>query len=75
MAAARKVSAATSVTLWRRFFSRCASLAVLVVLPVPFTPTTRMTFGFAGSGRSGGGIEGQDLRDFLARHFHHVVRP
>ena len=32
---------------------RAASLAMLVVLPVPLTPTTRMTAGWAESGRGG----------------------
>ena len=52
IAAARKVSAATSSTLCPRFFKSAASFAVLVVLPVPFTPTTRITFGFEACGRS-----------------------
>src|SRR5713101_3900125 len=46
-AAARKVSAAQRITLrpsWRR---RPASLPMLVVLPVPLTPTTKMTRGAA----------------------------
>ena len=52
IAAARKVSAATSSTLCPRFFKSAASFAVLVVLPVPFTPTMSSTFGFDASGRS-----------------------
>ena len=49
-AAARKVSAAASATLRPSATSRCASLAMVVVLPVPLTPTNRITDG--GSPRS-----------------------
>lgn len=44
-AAARKVSAAESKTEWPRCFSHMPSLAEEVVLPVPLTPTMRMTVG------------------------------
>ena len=48
-AAARKVSAAPMTTVLPSVFLRCqASLPIVVVLPVPLTPTTRMT---VGSGR------------------------
>ncbi len=53
LAAARNVSAAASRTRWPRPCSRAASLAMVVVLPVPFTPTTSTTAGWAGSGRRG----------------------
>ena len=45
MAAARKVSAAHSSTLLPCARRLCASLPMVVVLPVPFTPTTRITSG------------------------------
>ena len=47
MAAARNVSAAASMTVWRVVLKKWASLAVLVVLPVPLTPTMRMALGLA----------------------------
>src|ERR1700730_5673667 len=45
MAAARKVSAAHRTTLRPSCFRRLASLPMLVVLPAPFTPTTKITRG------------------------------
>src|SRR5258707_68974 len=45
MAAARKVSAAPRRTDLPSFLKRVASLAIVVVFPVPLTPTTRMTNG------------------------------
>ncbi|MNL72324.1 hypothetical protein D3C87_1976180 [compost metagenome] len=45
MAAARKVSPAASITLSPAPDSLAASLPIVVVLPVPLTPTTRMTCG------------------------------
>src|SRR3990172_170534 len=54
MAAARNVSAAASRTCWPCAPKRAASLAMVVVLPVPLTPTTRIT---AGGARGGGGDE------------------
>ena len=48
-AAARNVSAAPTTTFWPSVWRRCqASLPIVVVLPVPLTPTTRIT---VGSGR------------------------
>ena len=44
-AAARKVSAAQSITLSPSLRRRFASLPMLVVLPAPFTPTTKITRG------------------------------
>lgn len=44
-AAARKVSAAARRTVWPWFFNHMPSLAEEVVLPVPLTPTMRMTVG------------------------------
>ena len=46
IAAARKVSPAASITLRRSETSLAASLPMVVVLPEPLTPTTRMTNGF-----------------------------
>ena len=45
MAAARKVSAAQSRTFLPCERNTCDSLPMVVVFPVPFTPTTRMTSG------------------------------
>ena len=45
MAPARKVSPAASSTSCPLVWSRCASLAMEVVLPAPFTPTTNTTCG------------------------------
>ena len=54
MAAARKVSPAASTTLLPSSRSFAASLPIVVVLPVPLTPTTRTTCGFnAGSTANG----------------------
>src|SRR6202042_1913151 len=66
--AARKVSAAARITLRSSSLLRCqASLPTVVVLPVPLTPATRITVGFASRlvwssspsrGRGGGGSGG-----------------
>ena len=57
-AAARNVSPAASITESPWSLSRRASLPIVVVLPEPFTPTTRITYGFfarsTASGRSTG---------------------
>ncbi len=54
MAAARNVSPAASITLRPSDANFCESLPIVVVLPEPLTPTTRMTNGFlAGSISSG----------------------
>ena len=45
MAAARNVSAAHSTTVAPSFFRRFASLPIVVVFPVPLTPTTKSTRG------------------------------
>jgi hypothetical protein len=42
-AAARKVSHAARRAVWPRAWTRCASLAAVVVLPVPLTPTMETT--------------------------------
>ena len=52
MAAARKVSPAGDHDLLAVLAIDCASLAMLVVLPVPLTPTTRMTTGLPRRRRS-----------------------
>ncbi len=46
MAAARKVSPAASVTFAPSSARRLAILPMVVVLPVPLTPATRITNGF-----------------------------
>ena len=53
MAAARKVSPAASTTLRPSAESLAASLPIVVVLPEPLTPATRMTNGLAPSITSG----------------------
>ena len=64
-APARNVSLAQTITfLFISFFSSQASLAMLVVLPAPLTPATRMTVGPEAanrSSRSAGGQFGQHL--------------
>ena len=45
IAAARNVSAAPRITLLPSFFRRDAILPIVVVLPTPFTPITRITEG------------------------------
>ena len=45
MAAARNVSPAASMTEWPELLNFAASLPMVVVLPEPFTPTTRMVKG------------------------------
>ena len=47
---------------WRLVLRKFASLAVEVVLPVPLTPTTRMTRGRSGNGRSGRAAGGNRAR-------------
>ena len=54
IAAARKVSPAASITLRPSAESRAASLPMVVVLPEPLTPTTRMTNGFCAASISSG---------------------
>ena len=49
MAAARKVSPAASSTLLPSLAQRRASLPMVVVLPEPFTPITRITNGALGT--------------------------
>ena len=49
-AAARKVSPAASMTLAALVGSRCASLPIVVVLPAPLMPTTRITNGLDARG-------------------------
>ena len=44
-AAARKVSPAASITLCPCALNRCANLPIVVVLPAPLTPTTKITKG------------------------------
>ena len=53
MAAARKVSPAASITLRPSAESFEASLPIVVVLPEPLTPATRMTNGLASPITSG----------------------
>src|SRR6266542_1792908 len=54
VAPARKVSAAASSTLRPSRLSRCASLATVVVFPVPLTPKTSTTVGGLSDRASGG---------------------
>ena len=52
-AAARKVSAAATTTEWPWSRRRDASLPIVVVFPVPLTPTTRITVGSSPRARDG----------------------
>src|SRR3984957_12437925 len=54
MAAARKVSPAASITLRPSLLNLAASLPMVVVLPEPLTPTTRMTNGFCAASITSG---------------------
>ena len=54
IAAARNVSPAASTTLRPSVRKRAASLPMVVVLPEPFTPTTRMTNGLAAASITSG---------------------
>ena len=58
MAAARKVSPAASSTLRPSSAQRRASLPMVVVLPEPFTPTTRMTNGRCARSMTSGRAQG-----------------
>ena len=60
MAAARNVSAAARRTFAPRDLKRQASFAIVVVLPVPLTPTTRMTAGCPWPGLRGHEIDARD---------------
>ena len=61
MAAARNVSHAASSADSPRDCTRCASLAAVVVLPVPFTPTIETTVRPSGAARSSGWLEARLL--------------
>ena len=54
IAAARNVSPAASITLRPSALSFAASLPMVVVLPEPLTPTTRMTNGFCAASITSG---------------------
>ncbi len=54
IAAARKVSPAASITLRPSAASLAASLPMVVVLPEPLTPTTRITNGFCAASITSG---------------------
>ena len=58
IAAARKVSPAASITLFPSAANCPASLPMVVVLPEPFTPTTRMTKGLAAGSTTRGSATG-----------------
>ena len=53
-AAARNVSAAASSTVCPLAFKRCASLPTVVVLPVPLTPTAKITNGLCAAAIASG---------------------
>ena len=61
MAAARKVSPAASMTLRPSRVSRAASFPMVVVLPEPLTPATRMTNGFAAGSIASGTATGVNI--------------
>ncbi len=54
IAAARKVSPAASITLRPSLANFCESFPMVVVLPDPLTPTTRITNGFLAASISSG---------------------
>ena len=62
MAAARNVSAAASITCLPSPCSCAASLPMVVVLPVPLTPTTRMTCGLCAPSTTSGLATGASTR-------------
>ena len=74
IAAARNVSPAASITARPSARSFAASLPMVVVLPEPLTPTTRMTNGLAPSIASGLRHRRQDLLDLGGEHRLHLVR-
>ena len=67
MAAARKVSPAASITLWPSSRRRRASLPMVVVLPEPLTPTTRITNGRCAASMRSGCAQGARISTMLAR--------
>ena len=70
-AAARNVSAAPSSTERPCSRSFCASLPIVVVLPVPLTPTTRITLGVSGQVERAGLAE--QLGDLLGERLAEVA--
>ena len=74
MAAARKVSPAASTTLRPSADSFEASLPIVVVLPEPLTPATRMTNGLASPITSGLATGAEDFRHLGGNHRLHLVR-
>ena len=69
MAAARNVSAATSMTDRPSFLNRCAAFPMVVVFPTPLTPTTMMTLGSPGPGSelaSSGSLRKESISSFRA---------
>ena len=73
MAAARKVSPATSMTLLPSARNFGASLPMVVVLPEPLTPATRMMNGCAVTS-SGLATGAKHLLDLAGEHDFHLVR-
>ena len=74
MAAARNVSPAASTTFAPCSVSRLASLPMVVVLPVPLTPATRMTNGFFAASMASGFCDRlQHLGDLAARIVAHFA--
>ena len=73
IAAARNVSPAASITFSPPAVSLAASLPMVVVLPVPLTPTTRMTCGLCDRSSSSGSATGRqhllDLCGHDGAHF------
>ncbi len=66
MAAARKVSPAASITEWPWLRKRFASLPMVVVLPVPLTPTISTTNGCSGFAGISRGIATGSSTDIMS---------
>ena len=74
-AAARKVSPAASITLSPSSRYRRASLPMVVVLPAPLTPTTRITNGRGAGGITSGCSTGVNSASISARKASSAPRP
>ena len=73
-AAARKVSHAATSTFLPSVWKRLASLAMLVVLPEPLTPATRITVGPARVPVQVGPLGGEHVAELLLDVGLHVAR-
>ncbi len=74
MAAARNVSQAANITLKPSRAAMAPSLPMVVVLPAPLTPTTRMTKGFSAAEIERHFDRLQHLGDFAGENALHLFR-